>query len=283
MNLPVPHIPSWPTIKQRALAVPLWKWGVGAAVGGVLLILIFGRRKVGDMIGGAWDAAKDQAFVEVTGNLWDLTKDLPEGYRLRSIDADLANTILIAADRYGVSPLAIYAIGQNETRWGQAGLAGGYRDDTGDWTARPVGAPNHWESVPGTKIVTELPEHWSSGGTSGPWVIPGDELGWGRGITQLDFGRRAAGLDYHDPHAMIMATAKFLRQDYDALAVYLQNAQGWDPTEILYAALASYNRGLGGVKHNIENGLDAGAGTNPSGKYAELAFSAMKALSGHLG
>lgn len=92
----------------------------------------------------------------------------------------------------------LVAIGSVETEWG---CGWGYRpkcspDGTGDWTARRGG----WLQKPHVQIIKNresLPPGWSPprkklpDGTvavlPGPYAIPDDGLGWGRGLLQLDY------------------------------------------------------------------------------------------------
>lgn len=97
----------------------------------------------------------------------------------------------------GEESALLVALGSVETEWG---WGSGYRpkgspDGTGDWTARRGG----WLSREGVAVVKDLkslPLGWAAprkrleDGTvvilPGPYAIPVDGLGWGRGLLQMD-------------------------------------------------------------------------------------------------
>lgn len=104
--------------------------------------------------------------------------------------ADIAQGALMYASAHGTTPepvALIGAIGIRESLMGALLTPKGI-DGCGDWTAR-VG---HWLDRQGVKVVRELPPPWRAPKRNGkiipgPYAIPHDGKGWGRGTYQLDF------------------------------------------------------------------------------------------------
>ncbi len=109
------------------------------------------------------------------------------------------SAILEVARARGEAPALLAALGSRETEWG---YAPGYSpktspDGTGDWVARR----GSWLSKPGVRSYPDgatLPSGWSKPRDKdghvlpGPYALPGDLLGWGRGFFQCDaFGEFA--------------------------------------------------------------------------------------------
>lgn len=108
----------------------------------------------------------------------DATKEAAFKLALPSHAKPYGDIILTAAKRTGVSPFIIYAIGDQESRWGDALTPKG-PGGTGDFTARS------WGSSP----------------------TPPDGLGWGRGIMQIDFNAHKDWIqknNWRDPLTNVM-------------------------------------------------------------------------------
>jgi hypothetical protein len=120
-----------------------------------------------------------------------------------------ADLILQVSRETGVDPYILFAIGDRESNWGTQ-----LRQGTGDWTARSGSA---WGKTPGAKVVTTLPPGWSAGKLAGPWAIPADGLGWGRGLMQLDL-QNSLGVDWTDPLTNIREGAALYQQHLNFFA-----------------------------------------------------------------
>ena len=156
--------------------------------------------------------------------------------------AQWAELIAIAAATHGVPESLVAAVMDRETEGGEApgytpkGAAG-----TGDWTAR-VG---HWLRADGAKVVTELPPGWlpPPHDSFGPFAIPADGLGWGRGLMQIDFAN-AQRIDWRDAAQNIDHGTWMLSV---ALAEFPKSPR---------SGIASYNCGAGNVRRALLAGLD---------------------------
>ncbi len=133
--------------------MPLWFW---LALGGVALVA-FAMKKglISDLTGLA------QAAI---GNPESFAASLPSAAR------PYADIILQVAQEKGVDPYIIAAIGQQESRWGQALRPAG-PTGTGDFTPRTWTTPS----------------------------MPPDGKGWGRGLMQLDYNVYGNSVDWADP------------------------------------------------------------------------------------
>lgn len=173
-----------------------------------------------------------------------------------------------AARAQGEDLALLGAIASRETEVGQAF---GYHprgspDGTGDWMAR-VGA---WLSRPGVRVVETLPSGWSrprrrrpDGSMEvipGPYAIPVDGLGWGRGLWQMDFLGDFAHLYRPAPWPVEMqATAACLMLarsreqlgDFKAHPLYTR------------ACIAGYNAGRARIANLLRAGLDPDQATTP--------------------
>lgn len=214
------------------MKLPWWAWAGGAAA----LFLSSGGVSV---LTEAWDSAKSQAFLAA----------LPA--RARPYGA----LILQVAAESGVSPLIIYALGEQESRWGAALAA----DGTGDFTPRSAAT-------------------WG-------FAMPPDGGGWGRGLMQIDY-TAAQKLDWRDPLTNIRAGVAILKTKMTELSsqvslssataggrVYLGDSaaarrgvvKGWyvDPRPLsglalVSGAIAAYNTGALNVVMNLAAGKAAG-------------------------
>lgn len=139
-----------------------------------------------------------------------------------------------------------------------AGQAPGYRpkgaDGAGDWTARSGG----WLRREGVKIVPDLPAGWYAPRrrgqvVPGPYAIPGDGLGWGRGLFQLDFLGDQRDLICPAPWPVERQASAACAQL--ALGRKQLSDLGFAAHPLLGAAVvARYNASL----DNVHAGLDAG-------------------------
>lgn len=233
------------TWKDKATKAPKWKWVLGLTAGALLLWFIFGSPSsaiagASDMVGGAWDWTKNQLF----------TAALP------SPANQYADVILRVAQEQDMSPILIYGIGQQESGWGHAS---GYKQDTGDWSMRTgkyVGAAN-------TQTVDTAPAGWSYPKDSngdvipGPYSIPDDGLGWGRGLMQLDL-KNSQGVDWRDPYANLTAAVQLFIRQRDQLA----NALSWSAgPDLDRGAVVAYNHGVAGMVANATHQVDWDTGT----------------------
>lgn len=142
---------------------------------------------------------------------------------------------------YGIDPFVLAGIMERESISGAALYPRG-PTGTGDWTARPPG----WSISKHGKIVTQLPLtdgvlRWKAHPTlpNGPYYIPEDEKGWGRGLMQLDFAIHYDWLRSHDwtnPATIIRKAASVLG---DNLAMAAR--AGLKGATLLHAAVSGYN------------------------------------------
>jgi len=148
------------------------------------------------------------------------------------------SAIMAASRATGISPLVIAAVGDHETRWGYAEgyTPRGSPAGTGDWTPR---------------------------GSSWPYPMPPDGLGWGRGLMQLDYGAQA---EWHaanpgawrDPARNVRRGAEILREARDFFI-----ARGVTGDLLFRATLAAYNNRYyaPGIWAYMQQGKDPDVGT----------------------
>lgn len=112
-----------------------------------------------------------------------------------------------AGAHHNVEPPLLAAVCWRET---QAGIFIQRTQGTGDFWARS----GHYLHAEGVQVVTTLPRGWSAApGQAGPWAIPEDGLGWGRGLMQHDYAAEYAWLqanDWRDPAVNIDRGAEVL-------------------------------------------------------------------------
>jgi hypothetical protein len=96
------------------------------------------------------------------------------GAKLPPVAQPFAQAILGACKLRDVDPFLIYGIGQRESGWGAF-----LKMSTGDWGARA------WTEAQITLFPHVHRVGVNKAGT--PLVTPEDELGWGRGLMQLDY------------------------------------------------------------------------------------------------
>lgn len=159
--------------------------------------------------------------------------------------------ILEGAGEANVLPSLVCGIGSKESAWGLSRLLrpGPGPASTGDWTRRKPKPPLR------------------------PGTLPPDNLGFGRGLMQIDYDSHpfARHGDWQDARENILYGCSVLRQNI----VYFQR-QGFDAALGLRAAIAGYNAGPGRVFEAIRRegpqAVDAPTtGGNYSASVIELA------------
>jgi len=241
-----PQVPAAPRVaSQPGVRWPFLALGAGTLV---LAIWKFSTLKKGANVILA--TVKDAAFTAI----------IPASAR------PFANIIQSEAARINVSPFVLVSIGIRESQWGDALRPRG-PGGTGDFAARHYSSSRVAALGNTIKLVTVLPSGWSTGGLTGPWYIPADGQGWGRGLMQIDVAAHQDWLrthDWRDPAQNIRYAADVLASNiaYFSRASTAQN----DPrpltgTTLLHASLAGYNRGPGNVLADMEKGLDIDANT----------------------
>jgi hypothetical protein len=151
-----------------------------------------------------------------------------------------------------------------------AGAAG-----TGDWTMRTLAriqrdAPALVSKV---RVVQDgqatgpwaYPRDSDGKVVAGPYAIPGDGLGWGRGLAQIDWQSHefARTGPWQDPHQNLAYGAALLASLYRTW-VGGASAARWGAVRL---ALDSYNAGVGGVRAALSRGADPDSVTT-GGNYA---------------
>jgi len=86
--------------KEKLAKVPVWAWALG---GVTTLFLLSEGTGTSDMIGGAFDWAKKEIFLNA----------------LPSPASQYGDAIIQASQEYGVDPTLTYAIGAQESGWGK--------------------------------------------------------------------------------------------------------------------------------------------------------------------
>jgi len=150
--------------------------------------------------------------------------------------------IAAAAHDFQLPVCVVCAVGSHESHWGLVlkppGPAG-----TGDFAPRR--GPNQFRSGP----------------------LPGDGLGFGRGLMQIDFDFQefARTGAWRDPEANIREGCDILSQ-----AVKFFSKQPNLNVTPLRAAIAAYNAGAGGVLSSLKRGLDVDARTTGKNYSADV-------------
>lgn len=150
-----------------------------------------------------------------------------------------------AGRAHGVEVVLLAAVMDRESEGSFTLRPHGDASGTGDWTAR-VG---HWLHSPHVRVVATLPVGWRIPDDTdgkphgGPYAVPEDGLGWGRGLMQHDF-HRALAFDWRDPAVNIVKGAELLA---DLLAEF---------PKALSSAVAAYNCGPANVRRAILLGHD---------------------------
>jgi hypothetical protein len=238
----------------------------------------------------SWDAVKVAALKAAISSL---PKSTIHPAALQYVDS-----VIYAADKTGMGVFQLLAIGQHETLWGEAAAMkpkgpGG----TGDWTARK-GA---WLQEKGVRIVNTLPPGWGAAkGSVGPWAIPSDGLGWGRGLMQVDF-LASLNFDWKDPLKNIVRGAEILKGKMAYLAATPKTptltigdtaakSRGVAPgtykdprpltgSKLLEGSIAAYNTGELNVLRSLAVGVPADK-TTTGGNYSADVLSKGVAVAG---
>lgn len=279
-DIPLPDVsmPSSETIAPFAPA-PFWtptKKVVAAAGGvGVLALLFWKRKEIIVALETVYTAGGKIAFRTI----------------LPARSQPFADALLDVSQRKDVSPFVLWALLERETRSGTMLAA----DGTGDHTARA----GSWLKVPNVRIVDVLPAGWAApkgrdGLVPGPYAIPADGLGWGRGLMQVDWASNQdwlAANDWRNPAINIAKGADIFigkRGFLSATPAAGATVRGTDgkayrdPRPIsglalVKASLAAYNRGEGGVLVALAMGRDPDGGTT-GGDYASDTFKDAQAM-----
>jgi|SRR5712664_608096 len=235
-------------------------WKTWAAIGGGLGLLAYLRRKdVG------------QAATAIAAEATSLVEDFKMKIGLLpSAAQQYADVIAQVASESGEKPAVLTAIGWRETKWGTSrSLDVQGPSGTGDFVAR-VG---HWLNGANVQILDDLPAGWhvpkdSQGNPlPGPYAIPADGRGWGRGLMQIDLDR-ALGIQWDDPLTNVREAAKVLGEK----RAYIQShiAETLTPDELERATVAAYNHGEGGSVGNLLAGRDIDTGTDHNNYSADV-------------
>ncbi|SRR6266849_3422958 len=230
----------------------------GAVVAGLGLLAYLRRKDVG------------QAASAVAEEAGTLIEDFKTKVGILPAAAQqYADVIEQVATESGERPQVLTAIGWRETRWGTSpdldvqGPSG-----TGDFTART----GHWLNTPRVQTVDGpefLPIGWSSPKDNfgdplpGPYAIPDDGRGWGRGLMQIDF-QRAETINWEDPLTNVREAAKVLAEKRAYISSHVADLT---PDELERATVAAYNHGEGGSVNNLLAGRDVDSGTT-GGNYS---------------
>lgn len=263
---------------------PAWLWMLGAftAIAGVGW---WQRRAIMKGASMAFDYAKSGVFKAM------LAVQEPDA-------APYSDAILAESQRADVGPFITVALGKRESDWGHSLDA----QRTGDYTAR-VGA---WLKAPGVRVVDSVSSPWrapkdADGNTiPGPYAIPEDGLGWGRGIMQIDWPRvRAKGHDWRDVQANIAEGLAVYKEKLAellaspsgswtisaALAKRLKVAPGTYAAKAIpadlapVAALAAYNAGSAAIRRAYSAAGQAGIDrVTTGGDYASATSQTIVAL-----
>jgi Putative peptidoglycan binding domain/Transglycosylase SLT domain len=193
------------------------------------------QRAQGLPVDGVVDPATWQALVDPQppgpGEAFATTYPLDQPVLLEDLQAAAryGASIIAAATAYGVPPSVIVALGSRESRWGLA-LSPTGPGGTSDFVARP------W-----------LPAHR-------PQPLPGDGLGFRRGLMQIDYDRHefARGGDWQSPDANIRYACRVLSET----KAQLRRRTVLHGRALLRGALAACNCGVGNVMRAVQHGLD---------------------------
>jgi hypothetical protein len=164
---------------RRFGGIPLWVWAtMGAVTIGGAGILLFTRR------GNTVKLTEEQKRIFI--------ESLPLHAR------QYGPVIIRVAEEQGVSPFAIFALGDRETLWGTAKA---YKNFAGDWSPRSRGAETiaRKPGVYRDATAEEIAKYRLKSAAAGHrYVLPSDGLGWGRGLMQIDYEFHYAWLKTHN-------------------------------------------------------------------------------------
>lgn len=243
---------------------PLYVIGGGVGLAGLAYLLFRNKSDIGDALVNA-----EGAIVAAVTSVFDSTGRLAFTAILPARSVPYADELLNVAQDLDLNPFTLWALLERES---QSGTASSMKPKTaagtGDWTGR-VG---HWRDQPGpgTKVVNVLPYGWNrprdrSGQViPGPYAIPSDELGWGRGLMQIDFADPwiQAGNDWRDASANIRRGGEVLLEKMKQLksttpitirGVKIGGDGQLDPRPLegdvfVRTAIAAYNTGWNALK-----------------------------------
>jgi hypothetical protein len=283
----VHHDFAGPT-SERLRRVPLWLWLVSGASVTTAAVLYSKRERLALAIeeagGDVFDAAAtvvsetaEEAVTAVTDIARSLAGALPAAAQPY---ADLIEKV--TARHPSIRPSWTVALGMRESKWG---TSPGYKpkgpSGTGDWVARQ----GSWLSDKNAQAVNVLPAGWSKPkGSSPPWAIPKDALGWGRGLMQIDYGNTVARrINWSDAEANIDAGLTILGEALSYFATppktptvkvgpAAAKRRGVSPgtypdkrplagEDLLAAAIAAYNQGALNSLISLAVGVDVDATT----------------------
>jgi hypothetical protein len=211
-----------------ALMLAAWRWKDLTSGGGMIV-----------------DAAKEQIFKAI----------IYAGAR------PYADVILAAARDQSVDPFVPVALGQRESGWGAT-----LKNGTGDFTLRTL-ARAQKEGYTRVRSVAAAPAGWALPKDSkgavipGPYAMPEDGLGWGRGIMQVDWPR-AQKMNWADPYSNIREGIRIYKEKLSYLSGKVSD------TDLQAASIAAYNLGEGTVWSLYKSGGMAAVDARTTDKYA---------------
>lgn len=285
---PEPLAPAPLTPARRFTAklrrVPWWVWVSSGGALTAAIVLYMKRDEIAQRIeqagGDIFQAAAEvasSAVETVTTGIEETAAAVTGSTSWPKAARQYEEIINRLSAEYGVKPAITVAIGEHESNWGNAlsprGPAG-----TGDWVARPPTQSSAKAALDHglAKLVTALPaplvladgrkQGWSPPRKNKvvlppPYVIPNDELGWGRGLMQLDLAN-ATGIDWTDPEQNIDKGLSLLAGALKDVTLR-RSRQGVDiPDDVLLRiAIAGYNTYVGTAWDNYDasdpNSMDA--------------------------
>jgi hypothetical protein len=205
----------------------------------------------------AAEGAVVDATTQIIGNLQIAIGNLPAAAQ------QYAALVQQVATEQGVLPGILFGIGWRETLWGTAkALDVPGPSGTGDWTARG----GSYLTAAGVTVISDeatFPAGWSYSG-NGPWAIPEDGKGWGRGLMQIDYAA-SVSINWEDPYTNITQGAKIYLQK----ATYINaRVDQLSPAELEKAAIAAYNCGQAAVVKALLAGNDVDS-TTTGGNYSK--------------
>lgn len=171
--------------------------------------------------------------VEAARALWPLVRD--------------------CATAEGVPAVTLLAVLSRESACGLALDADGCGD-------RCLRCASRYPSRQGLALVDELVDGWAvprddrGEVLTGPYIMPADGLGWGRGLAQLDYASHREWVqthDWRDPATNIRRGARVLREAHDWM-----HLRGLTGAQLWAATIAAYNGGTGRVLAAVQAGHD---------------------------
>lgn len=201
------------------------------------------------MIGNVlFDAAKKQQLDALLANAAIMVPGHSRPVTVAGARQYLDEIVRVAGEEQ-VSPFLLTAVLWQESNFGAAlkppGPAG-----TGDFTARR----GHWVGAPHTQTFPDaasLPPGWRAPPGPGPYAIPDDGRGFGRGLGQDDYvsgDPPANSYDWTNPYLAISYMAKLLAKKQRLVASLVSRGGGTiGGNDLAYAAVSAYNHGEGAV------------------------------------